>query len=395
MGNSNGNGALRKWLPVISLTFSTFIFNTSEFIPIGLLTDIAEDFSITEQKAGLLITFYAWVVAVMSLPLMLAFSKTENKKLLLSVVGLFTLSHVLSGFSNSYGMLMLSRVGVACAHAIFWSMVTPLAVSVAPEGKRSTALSLIVTGSSVAMIIGLPLGRAVGLMVGWRITFLLIGAIAATIFMILAAVLPKVPSDNDITLKSLPSLLKTPGLIGIYVLTVIMITGHFTAYSYIEPFLDQVAHLSSTAITFVLAGFGIVGIIGSLFFSRYYDRHNTLFILIAIIGIPAFVLLLGISSRMGGAMAILNCLIWGIAINSYNLTFQSEILQTAPHGTAIAMSIYSGIYNVGIGSGALVGGIVCEHLEIGYVGYVGGILCIIAMAWCLTRLLPVLRSHAR
>lgn len=166
MTNVKTSCGLRKWLPVIGLTFSTFIFNTSEFIPIGLLTDIASDFSITESKAGILITVYAWVVALASLPLMMAFSKTENKKLLLSIVALFTASHILSGFSSSYYMLMASRIGVACAHAIFWSMVTPLAVRVAPEGKRSVALSFIITGSSVAMIVGLPLGRAVGLMVG-------------------------------------------------------------------------------------------------------------------------------------------------------------------------------------------------------------------------------------
>lgn len=166
MTNVKASRGLGKWLPVVGLTFSTFIFNTSEFIPIGLLTDIASDFSITESKAGILITVYAWVVALASLPLMMVFSKTENKKLLLSIVALFTASHILSGFSSSYYMLMASRIGVACAHAIFWSMVTPLAVRVAPEGKRSVALSFIITGSSVAMIVGLPLGRAVGLMVG-------------------------------------------------------------------------------------------------------------------------------------------------------------------------------------------------------------------------------------
>ena len=258
---TNEKNNFRRWLPVISLTFSTFIFNTSEFIPIGLLSDIASDFAITESKAGMLITVYAWIVALASLPLMLAFSKTENKKLMLSIVALFIASHVLSGISTSYYMLMLSRAGVACAHAIFWSIVTPLAVRVAPEGRRSTALSLIITGSSVAMIVGLPLGRAVGLLVGWRATFLLIAALSAIVFIILAASLPKTPSDNDVSIKSLPALLRTPGLGGIYLLTVIIITGHYTAYSYIEPFLAQVAGMSNTLITIVLSIFGIVGII--------------------------------------------------------------------------------------------------------------------------------------
>ena len=390
---TNEKNNFRRWLPVISLTFSTFIFNTSEFIPIGLLSDIASDFAITESKAGMLITVYAWIVALASLPLMLAFSKTENKKLMLSIVALFTASHVLSGISTSYYMLMLSRAGVACAHAIFWSIVTPLAVRVAPEGRRSTALSLIVTGSSVAMIVGLPLGRAVGLLVGWRATFLLIAASSAVIFIILAASLPKTPSDNDISLKSLPSLLKTPGLGGIYLLTVIIITGHYTSYSYIEPFLAQTAGMSNTLITLVLSIFGIVGIIGSYFFAKYFDRHQFTFIRFAVVGISVFTLLL-LPAAFNTATVILICVLWGLAINSFNLSFQSEILQVAPHGTAIAMSIYSGIYNVGIGAGALVGGNVCSYMGISNIGFVGGAIGLVASAYCILRLIPILRKAA-
>jgi len=390
---TNEKNNFRRWLPVISLTFSTFIFNTSEFIPIGLLSDIASDFAITESKAGMLITVYAWIVALASLPLMLAFLKTENKKLMLSIVALFIASHVLSGFSTSYYMLMLSRAGVACAHAIFWSIVTPLAVRVAPEGRRSTALSLIVTGSSVAMIVGLPLGRAVGLLVGWRATFLLIAALSAIVFIILAASLPKTPSDNDVSIKSLPALLRTPGLGGIYLLTVIIITGHYTSYSYIEPFLAQVAGMSNTLITIVLSIFGIVGIIGSYFFAKYFDRHQFTFIRFAVAGISIFTLLL-LPSAINTATVILICILWGLAINSYNLSFQSEILQVAPHGTAIAMSIYSGIYNVGIGTGALVGGNVCSYMGISNIGFAGGAIGLVASAYCILRLIPILRKAA-
>ena len=385
-------GASGKWLPVISLTFAAFIFNTSEFIPIGLLTDIAEDFSITESKAGLLITVYAWVVAIASLPLMLAFSKTENKKLLLSITALFTASHVLSGVASGYYILMLSRMGVACAHAIFWSIVTPLAVKVAPEGKRSAALSFVVSGSSIAMIVGLPLGRAVGIMVGWRMTFLLIAALAGIIFLLLYAVLPKTPGDNEVSFKSLPDLLRNKALTAIYVLTVIAITGHYTVYSYIEPFLAQIAGFSDAWITAVLSLFGVVGIIGSIVFSRFYDRHSTIFIRFAVLGIAAFVLPLAPAVQWPAAVVAL-CILWGLAINSYNLSFQSEIIQAAPHGTAVAMSIYSGIYNVGIGAGALVGGTVCSHIGIGNVGYVGGCIAAVAAIWCLTMFIPVVKKR--
>ena len=382
---------IKKWLPVISLTLSTFIFNTSEFIPIGLLTSIADDFAITESKAGLLITIYAWVVALASLPLMMAFAKTENKKLMLSLVALFTASHILSGFSNRYVMLMISRIGVACSHAVFWSIVTPLAVHVAPEGHRSTALSMIITGSSIAMIVGLPLGRAVGLMVGWRVTFLLIAILSAIVLCLLAAFLPKVPSDNNISLKTLPTLVSTPALLCIFVMTALTITGHFTAYSYIEPFLGQAAGFTNGEITMVLSAFGVIGIIVSVLFSKYYDRHQFAFLRVAVLGICICTLLLGISSGNSFIM-VCTCLLWGLSINCFNISLQSCIIDYSPFGTAIAMSIYSGIYNVGIGAGALVGGIVCSHIGIPFVGYVGGAVSLVSALFFLLTVTPVLKK---
>ena len=155
--SSSAGASLKAWLPLVALTFAVFVFNTSEFIPIALLSDIAADFRISEAKTGLLISVYAWCVALLSLPLMLIASKMEYRKLLLTIVFGFAICQVLTALSPGYAMLMLSRIGVACTHAIFWSIASPLAVRIAPQGKATTALGMIVTGSSVAMIAGLPL----------------------------------------------------------------------------------------------------------------------------------------------------------------------------------------------------------------------------------------------
>ena len=380
-----------QWLPLLGLTFSAFIFNTSEFVPIGLLTDIANDFQITEAHAGLLITIYAWVVALASLPLMWLVSKVEFKRLLLSVVALFALSHILSSVSSNYMTLMVSRIGVACSHAIFWSIASPLAVKVAPEGKRSLALSFIVTGTSIAMIVGLPLGRIVGLFLGWRMTFLCIAVLAALVFVFMAIVFPKVPNQNPVSLRNLPGLVKTPALTGIYILTVVAITGHYTGYSYIEPFMAQVAHLRESAITFALMLFGLAGIVGSILFSKKYDKHPVAFINVAVYGIVAFLYLLQPASISMGS-TLLVCVLWGIAITAFNLVFQALIIQFAPQATSIAMSIYSGIFNVGIGSGALIGGYTCTYLSLGWIGYIGGTISLVAAFYCTKRVLPLLRQ---
>lgn len=385
---------LRAWLPVTGLTFSAFIFNTSEFIPIGLLSDIAADFRISESNAGMLITIYAWVVALASLPLMLVFAKTESKKLMLSITALFTASHILSGFSRDFHMLMISRIGVACAHAIFWSIVTPLAVSLAPEGKKSTALGFVVSGSSIAMIVGLPLGRTIGIWLGWRATFLIIAGLAALILALLAAVLPKTAGDSSFSLRKLPALIKSPALLGIYLVTVITITGHFTGYSYIEPFLAQTAGFGDIWITLILTMFGIVGLVGSWIFSLRYDRKRKFFLSFAVFGIGISLLLMQ-AAAMNAATTVILCIIWGFAINFYNLSFQSEIIRNAPQGTSVAMSIYSGIYNIGIGAGALAGGYVCSAMSVSYIGYAGGIIALAGAAVLLKKLLPALKASKK
>lgn len=229
---------------------------------------------------------------------------------MLGVLGLFIASHVLSGLSSSYAMLMASRIGVACAHAVFWSIVSPLAVRVAPKGAQSAALGLIITGTSIAMIVGLPLGRVIGLYVGWRTTFFFIAAVAAAVWLFLAAIFPRVPSRDTISLRKVPSLLGNPALVGLYVLTVLMVTGHYTGYSYIEPFLAQVAGLDNDWITWVLTAFGLVGIVGSLWFSRDYEKRPYAFMRFAVVGIAFFLLLLRLSA-FGHFPVVALCICWG------------------------------------------------------------------------------------
>lgn len=379
-------------LAVLTIALAAFIFNTSEFVPIGLLSLIANDFGINEAKAGFLISVYAWVVALTSLPLMLACSRFEMRRLLLVVVAFFVLSHIGSALAEGYWTLMLSRLGVACAHALFWSIAAPMAVRIAPKGKESLALGCIATGSSIALIAGLPLGRVIGLHLGWRISFLTIGIIAFLLFLLLLKSLPKIPSGGAISPRSLPKLLKTPQLLGVYGITLCLVSAHFIAYSYIEPFLVQYAHFKENAVTIVLIVFGGVGFLGSFLFSKYYDKHKVLFVNCAIFGI-----FIALASLVGAKFGLLNtlliCVLWGLCITLFNLTFQSKILNLVPMGTSVAMSMFSGIYNVGIGSGAFIGGIIIQYLGIANIGYVGAVaafcVCVYYRGWFITKAKPL------
>lgn len=382
-----------RWLPLIGLTFAVFVFNTSEFMPIGLLTDIATDLNISEARAGLLISVYAWVVAIMSLPLMIMVSKMELKRLLLSIIALFVVSHVASAFAEGYYTLMLSRIGVACSHAIFWSIAPPLAVRTVPDGKRALGLSTIATGSSVAMVVGLPLGRVVGLYVGWRMTFLSIAIISALIFIFIAVVFPKLQSRGKFAFKQLPALLHNRVLVGVFIMSVLFATAHYTGYSYIEPFLGKVAALSPDVVTLVLIVFGASGMLGSISFSKYYMANRRRFMFVMTIG-PALCLLLLQVAAASLLSVVVVCIMWGAMATAFNIAFQDNTIRFAPeNATSIGMSIFSGIFNLGIGSGAYVGGLVVSHLSIDYIGYAGGIIGLIATLYLAVRYFPNMRRR--
>ncbi|EGC4478349.1 sugar transporter [Salmonella enterica] len=368
------------WLRVVTLAIAAFIFNTTEFVPVGLLSDIAESFHMQTAQVGIMLTIYAWVVAVMSLPFMLLTSQMERRKLLICLFVLFIASHVLSFLAWNFTVLVISRIGIAFAHAIFWSITASLAIRLAPAGKRAQALSLIATGTALAMVLGLPIGRVVGQYFGWRTTFFAIGMGALITLLCLIKLLPKLPSEHSGSLKSLPLLFRRPALMSLYVLTVVVVTAHYTAYSYIEPFVQNVAGLSANFATVLLLILGGSGIIGSLVFGKLGNRHASSLVSIAIALLVVCLLLLLPAADSEAHLAILS-IFWGIAIMVIGLGMQVKVLALAPDATDVAMALFSGIFNIGIGAGALAGNQVSLHWSMSAIGYIGAIPACAALVW--------------
>ena len=371
----------KQWVSVCALAVGAFIFNTTEYIPIALLSDIGQSFDKPATEVGMMITVYAWIVALLSLPLMLMTKNIERRKLLLMLFALFALFHALSFFSWNFNILLVSRIGIALTHAVFWSITASLAVRLSPTGKTNQALGLLSTGTVLAMVLGIPLGRVVGQYFGWQLSFLLIGVCAAGVMLVLAKNLPALPSQNTGSLSSLPSLFKRRNLMLLYAMTVLIITAHFTAYSYIEPFVLQVGGFKPEQVTIVLSLYGLAGFAASYLFGKWFAKSQRLFMLgaVAVILLSAL-LLLPFASFPYAVYALV--FIWGVAIVIVSLGMVSKVLAFASDATDVANSIYSGLYNVGIGGGALLGHYVTVWFGLSNIGIAGALLAAAGLAVC-------------
>lgn len=359
----------RNWFLIVLFAASAFIYNTTEFVPIGLLPHIADALQVSESTTGRIMTIYAWTVTLLSLPLTILTAKFERKKLLLALFVIFTLAHVVTAMANHYAVFLLGRLLVACAHALFWAIMIPLAVRLAPGGNTAKALAFVVTGSSLSTVAGVPLGTAIGQHFDWRMTFIVIGVIALILMLLLARHLPHSPSQNAGSLKALPVLLKRKALSMAFLVAALTITGYFTLYSYMTPYLDKVGGFGKEFIIYVQFLMGGAGILGSYLYTRLEKQ-------------------LGFHTYTLGAGTLLFCLLsfqftpghpwaalllapcWGAGVSFFVMCLQSKILELAHDATDLATSMFAATFNIGIGGGAFVGSLVLEQLD-GTAGYSG------------------------
>lgn len=372
----------KQWLPLIGMTLAAFIFNTSEFMPIGLLTSIAAAFSISESQAGIMITAYSWAVMILSVPLMIAVSKVSFKPMLLVTLVVFAFGQILSGIAPTFLILIIARLIVASAHAIFWSVASVIAVKLVDEQHRDFAMSMIVTGTSIAMIFGLPLGRIVGLYLGWRMTFILAGIIAFALFAFQSFVFPTLDKPKPFKVNQLPLLFKNKFLVSIFIVSFLFATAYYTAYSYIEPFMSSIAKLSDTWITLSLSMFGVAGILGSVLFSKFYSKNRVGFLRLMTLNI-AIVLLLLKPSTVSLISLLFVCAYWGLTSTAFNVAAQSEIILHADAAGSVAMAFFSGIFNLDIGTGSFIGGKVVDLINLGSIGYIGAVIGLLAGIYCI------------
>ncbi len=359
--NPSPASAEAQWPAVASLALGVFGLVTAEFLPASLLTAMASDLHITDGAAGQAVTATALVGAVAAPSIPLLTRSLDRRHVMLALTLLLILSNVLAATANSLPVLLVARVMLGIALGGFWSMSAALAMRLVPEALFARAMSLILTGVSVATVCAAPLGAWMGDMWGWRSAFMAAGVVSVVTLAVQFLTLPALPPRDNPNLRVLGELLTRPPVRVALLAVLLVISGHFAGFTYIRPLMENVTQLSVSAITMVLLGYGIGGFFGNFaggWVAGRSERH-------AIVLGGALIALLAASLLIGGKSVIVTAIaipLWGFAFGAFPVGFQTWIVRAAPDQAEGAGGLLVAAFQIAIASGAIGGGLLVDHI---------------------------------
>ncbi|WP_140627275.1 MFS transporter [Methylibium rhizosphaerae] len=350
-----------RWPAVVSLALGVFGLVTAEFLPASLLTAMATDLGISAGAAGQAVTATALVGAVAAPSIPLLTRRFDRKAVLLALTLLLVLSNLMAATADSFAVLLAARVMLGVALGGFWSMAAALAMRLVPETLFARAMSVVLTGVSVATVCAAPVGAWMGDLWGWRSAFVAAGVVSVLTLVFQWLTLPALPPRDNPDLRVLGRLLARPGVRVALLAVLLVISGHFAGFTYIRPLMEDVTHLSVSAISAVLLGYGIGGFFGNFaggLIAERSERH-------AIVAGGAVIAVLAASLLVAGSSAVVTAVavaLWGFAFGAFPVGFQTWIVRAAPDQAEGAGGLLVAAFQVAIASGAVGGGLLVDHI---------------------------------
>jgi DHA1 family inner membrane transport protein len=371
-------GSAGRGLAVLLLAISAFVIVTTEFIIVGLLPGLARDLDISTAVAGQLVTLFAFTVMLAGPFLTAMVSHFERKRLFVVILVIFAASNALAAAAPNLWVLALGRFLPALMLPVFWGTASETAGELAGPERSGKAVANVYLGISGAMVLGIPLGTLASNAFGWRGTFWGLSGLSLVMAILLLVVMPTLARPPRVKLAEQARILKDPYFLGNVVLSVIVFTAMFTAYTYLADMLEHVAHVPSGQVGWWLMGFGIVGLGGNWLGGHFVARDPLTVTLVA-----ALVLAIGMAattwlSGSHGWLA-LPLAIWGIANTALYPICQVRVMQSASHAQALAGTLNVSMANAGIGLGAIIGGAAIQHWGLPSTGYVAAAIAILAV----------------
>ncbi|BCY15273.1 MFS transporter [Actinoplanes sp. L3-i22] len=345
---------------LVVLGASAFFYVTAETLPVGLLPQISSGLHVTEAQVGLLLTSYAVVAALSTIPLTALTMRVPRHTLIAVTVAIFAVSQAAATFAPTFLVLASARLICALAHGVFWSVIGPIIARLAPPDQIGKATAMTFLGNSLAIVLGVPLGTALGQWLGWRVAVGLMAVGGAVCVALLLAVLPKLPPlPRDMTTRTGQQLLNAVRILRdgkvarLCAMTAVLVIGHFAAYTYIAPLVRRDAGLDGAGLSVLLLGYGAVGLLTTFLLGRYVDRSPGRVLLILLAVQAGSVTLL--APVLGTGPTILVTLLWGGAFTAVPIFLGAAPMRVAPTARDAASAVYVVAFQIGIGGGAFVG----------------------------------------
>ena len=372
-------------IALFALTISAFAIGTTEFVIVGLIPTIANDLNVSLPSAGLLVSLYALGVAIGAPVLSALTGKWNRKNLLLALMLLFTIGNIVAYYSPNYESLIIARILTGLAHGVFFSIGSTIATSLVSKDKEASAIAIMFTGLTVALVTGVPLGTFIGQEFGWRFTFLAVSALGLISLFGSYILIPKNLKESIPTkISQQISVLTNPRLVLVYLITALGYGGTFIAFTYLVPILEQITGFDSKMVAILLLVYGISVAIGNIWGGKLADRLGPIQALYRIFIGLALVLVTFSFTATNPYLAVATILVWGAFAFGNVPGLQVYVVQLAkehaPHAVDTASGLNIAAFNVGIAFGAWSGGLIVENYSLINTPWIGAIVVLIALA---------------
>jgi predicted MFS family arabinose efflux permease len=345
------------WPAVLVVATGIFTVVTAEMLPVGLLTPMGAALQVSEGTAGQTLTTTGIVAAVAAPLVVPALGRTDRRRALVALMGLLAAANLLAASAPAFGVMVAARVLVGIAMGGVWSLSAGLAVRLVPAGSVGRATATIFSGIAVASVLGVPAGTFLGALAGWRAAFVVVGALAAAVALAMAVLLPALPADRAAGLSGVTALLRERRVVTGLVVVALLVVGHFGAYTYVRPVLEERA-VDAPLIGTLLLVYGLAGVLGNFAAGTAAVRsvRRTVQVLAGLLAGAVLLLALAPSAPVA-AVALVG---WGLGYGGVSVTAQTWMAAAAPGARETASSLFAGVFNGAIALGAVGGGLVVD-----------------------------------
>lgn len=378
-------------LALFALVLSAFAIGTTEFVIVGLVPTIAEQLQVPLPSAGLLVSLYALGVAVGAPVLTALTARLPRKWLLVGLMLLFTIGNLLAWQAPDYTTLVIARVVTGLAHGVFFSIGSTIATGLVARDKAASAIAIMFSGLTVALVTGVPLGTWIGQHVGWRETFLVVSLLGAIALVGSLLLIPaNLPKGEAATLGEQLGVLTRLPLLKVYAKTALGYGGAFTAFTFLAPILQQISGFSANAVSLVLLVYGVSVAVGNIWGGKLADRLGPIKALrIMFFGLAAVLMMLQLTAPHA-ILVVLTVLIWGAFafgnVPGLQLLVVQEARLHAPKAVDVASGLNIAAFNIGIAIGSSLGGLIVSQLGLMHTPWIGSLIVLMALG--LTYLRP-------